>query len=325
MYNPTLIAELIADNVRKTRNPFGVPKFVLNTWYGGEGLHKKGEWMLFTGLMYQFVPYIESATGYLEQYEDSELAERAQNHPALAKYLEYKDFVPNVVGGLGLSLFVLLKAGEEKRRTDRVLKDVTGLLRRSGVNFGYDPDLDDYTGVLLYDLGDQDGFVRHARKVAKKLEKANVKRLVTVDPHTTYALKVLFPKYTGVSFEVHPYFELLELSGGNGGNGGRRVTLHDPCFYGRYLEVSDAPRRVLSKLNVECVEVRNCGAFTHCCGGPAESISPRLSREIMERRVEELNGTGAPIVAMCPICYGNLKKSGADVKDLSAVLAESVN
>ena len=328
MYNPTLITEFIADNVRKTKNPFGVPKFLLNTWYGGEKLYKNGEWTLFTGLMYQFMPYIESTTGYLEQYEDSELAQKAQSHPALAKYLEYSDFMPNILGGMGMSLYIMLKARDEKRRTDQVLKNIARLLRRSGVSFGYDPDLDDYTGVLLYDLGDQENFVRHARKVAKRLQKAGVKRLVTVDPHTTYALKVLFPKYTGISFEVRAYFELLELSGGNGGNGGnggRKVTLHDPCFYGRYLEVSDAPRNVLSKLNVECVEVRNCRTFTHCCGGPAESISPKLSREIMERRVEELNGAGAPIVAMCPICYGNLKKSGADVQDLSTVLAENAN
>jgi hypothetical protein len=28
---------------------------------------------------------------------------------------------------------------------------------------------------------------------------------------------------------------------------------------------------------------------------------------------------------MCPICYGNLKKSGAKVQDLSCFLAENAN
>jgi Fe-S oxidoreductase len=139
-----------------------------------------------------------------------------------------------------------------------------------------------------------------------------------VDPHTTYALKILYPEHTGVTFDVKAYFELVNFRSENGRS---RVTLHDPCFYGRYLELSDAPRSALERLDVECVETRNTGTFTNCCGGPAESISPSLSREVMERRVEELKTTGAPIVAMCPICLGNLKKSGAQVEDLSSVIA----
>jgi Fe-S oxidoreductase len=131
-------------------------------------------------------------------------------------------------------------------------------------------------------------------------------------------LKVLYPKYTGVQFEVKAYFELVNFQSNNGA---MQVTLHDPCFYGRYLELSDAPRMALERLGVQCVEVRGSGNFTNCCGGPAESISPKLAREVMERRVQELQATGAPIVAMCPICLGNLRKSGAHVEDLSTVMA----
>jgi Fe-S oxidoreductase len=101
------------------------------------------------------------------------------------------------------------------------------------------------------------------------------------------------------------------------------VTLHDPCFYGRYLELSDVPARVLHNLGFESVTVRNSGQFTHCCGGPAESISPRLTDEVLGRRVEELKGTGAPIVAMCPICLGNLLRAGVQAEDLSSLVARS--
>ena len=38
MYNPKDIIDLIADNVRKTKNPFGVPKFLINNWWKGAGL-----------------------------------------------------------------------------------------------------------------------------------------------------------------------------------------------------------------------------------------------------------------------------------------------
>ena len=169
--------------------------------------------------------------------------------------------------------------------------------------------------------GDQDAFVRHARYVAAKLKKAGIRKLITVDPHTTYALKVLFPKYADAVFDVKPYFEVITLQPRNGT---RRVTLHDPCFYGRYLEMSDEPRSVLANIGIECVNIRNSGTFTSCCGGPAESISPKLSSEIVNKRISDLNATGEPIIAMCPICLGNLRKAGAKVEDLATLIAEGL-
>ena len=103
------------------------------------------------------------------------------------------------------------------------------------------------------------------------------------------------------------------------------MTLHDPCFYGRYLELSDKPRKILDRFGIEHVDVRNSGKFTHCCGGPAESISPSLTQEILSKRYASLQETGKPILAMCPVCLGNLQKIGADVEDLSVFLARYAN
>jgi Fe-S oxidoreductase len=307
MYNPKDIIDLIAANVEKTKNPFGVPKSVINTWWKKALPPQSGDAMLFTGLMYQFAPYIETATAYLSRYEDTRWAD----------YIKYGRYVPKLLSGLGLAAITPVK---EKRRFNGILMDIAAILTRSKVDYYYNPGLDDYSGVLLYDLGDQDGFMRHARHVAARLQQAGVTKLITVDPHTTYALKTLFPKYTGQSFEVHTYFELLDLTSRNGQ---QQITLHDPCFYGRYLELSEVPARVLAKMNISCAPLRNSGPFTNCCGGPAESISPKLSKEVGRRRIEELQCSGDPIVAMCPICLGNLRKAGAQVEDLSTVLARN--
>jgi Fe-S oxidoreductase len=199
-----------------------------------------------------------------------------------------------------------------------MLHSIVKILNKSAVDFCYRPELDYYSGILLYDLGDIDGFTSHARFVATKLKQNGVKKLITVDPHTTYALKVLYPKYTGENFEVKTYFELVNFKGENGT---KQVTLHDPCFYGRYLELSDVPVKVLENLGIECLAVRNSGQFTSCCGGPAESISPKLAKEIGDRRIEDLRATGAPVVAMCPICMANLKKGGVEAEDLSTLIA----
>ena len=51
MYHPKDIINLIAGNVRKTRNPFGVPKFLINNWWKSANVPRQGDALLFTGLM----------------------------------------------------------------------------------------------------------------------------------------------------------------------------------------------------------------------------------------------------------------------------------
>ncbi len=308
MYNPRDIIEVLADNVRKTMSPFAVPKMLVNGWWKDQDLARDGDTLLVTGLMYQFVPYIEAATRQLERFEDTKWM----------SYLSYARSIPKFISGIGLAL---ITPKEGKRKAANHLRDIVSILRKSRQHFAYRPELDEYSGILLYDLGDQENFVRHATIYAAKLQRAGIKKIITTDPHTTYALKVLYPKYVGATFEVKTYFELLDL---HADNAGMKLTLHDPCFYGRYLELSDIPRKTLTELGYECVDVRESGTFTSCCGGPAESISPKLSAQIGTRRVGSLDATGEQVVAMCPICLNNLEKSGANVVDLSTVLARGI-
>jgi Fe-S oxidoreductase len=308
MYRPRDIIETIAGNLRRTRNPFGIPHFLVNRWWTNTEMPDSGDTLLFTGLMYQFIPYVETSTHYLGMFEDS----------PWAKYLAYARHVPSTLSGIGMAM---MTPGRGKQEADGILKNIVKILKASGTNFYYRPHLDQYSGVLLYDLGDQETFEKHAQWVTARLTSAGVKKLITVDPHTTYALKELYPKVTGVRFEVTPYFEKIRLTAPSTS---RTVTLHDPCFYGRYLGLSDIPAKALEKVGIECLKPDASGAFTHCCGGPAESISPKLADEVGSRRLAQLKAVGAPIVAMCPICLGNLRKLGADVEDLSSIIAGSL-
>ncbi len=305
MYNPRYIVDVLADNIRKTRNPFGASNGTVNKWWKDTSISTEGDAMLFTGLMYQLAPYIEKTTKQIERFEDT----------FFANYVWLNKYVPKFLVKLA---FVFMASKKDKQPFNDILKSVVKILVKSDVDFFYKPKLDYYSGILLYDLGDNEGFIEHAKFVAGKLKEQGIKKLITVDPHTTYAMKVLYPKYIGESFEVKTYFELVNFKAQDKG---RQVTLHDPCFYGRYLELSDVPRKVLDDFGITNIDVRNSGKFTSCCGGPAESVSPALTKEILSKRYAELKETGAPIVAYCPICLGNLIKAGADVEDLSTLIA----
>jgi hypothetical protein len=98
MYNPKDIIDLIAMNVRKTRNPFGVSSTTLNTWWRGAGgfTRRPGDALLFTGMMYQAIPYIEATTRYLERLEGTRWAD----------YLRYGllgRYVPSFLVGQGFA------------------------------------------------------------------------------------------------------------------------------------------------------------------------------------------------------------------------------
>jgi hypothetical protein len=187
MYNPKDIIETIAANLRQTRNPFGIPNALVNRWWVDSDLPHTGDTLFFTGMMYQFIPLHRDLHPGAGKYEDSPWAE----------YLRYARYVPGVVSGLGLAL---VTPGREKTQIQpdpaRHRPDPESLEGRLFLP----PPTGPVQRCAAYDLGDQKGFVRHARWVAeKRLQSAGIKRLITVDPHTTYALKELYPKYTGVT------------------------------------------------------------------------------------------------------------------------------
>ncbi len=307
MFDPRIITDLLAANVRRSGNPFGLSTGSINGWWKPLDLPGQGSSLLFTGLMYQMVPYINAATGLLEKYEDTPAGDR----------IRFGRWVP---GFLSAAALKMAAAREDRLAAAAILADITRILTASGVDFSYRPELDNYSGVLLYDMGDQENFVAHARGVARSLQEAGVERLITVDPHTTWALRELYPRYTGFRPEVRTYFEVAELQGDDD----LEVTLHDPCFYGRYLDLSRVPRALLAGLGVRCADVISAGSLTSCCGGPAESVSPALALTVGRKRVAELQATGHPLVTMCPICLANLRRAGADVMDLSTLLARFV-
>src|SRR5574340_1035020 len=162
MYNPRDIINLIAANVRKSRNPFGIPRSQINTWWReAPGFTRRpGDALLLTGLMYQSIPYIEATTRYLERLEGSRWAE-------YLKFAPLSRYIPGfVVGGW----FSLLTSKAEKKQFNGIVLSICRLLTQSAVNFFYYPEMDFYSGILLYDLGDQDGFVEHAKFVPRTLQ-----------------------------------------------------------------------------------------------------------------------------------------------------------
>lgn len=299
MIKPKYVVELLAENIKKTGNPLGIKNEKINTWWKEIKIRKEGGWLFFSGMLYQLTPYIEATVKFLEKIENS----RLQGLLGLSKNLP-----------VSFSLLNAITPNDAKIEARTILQNIYSLLAKTNDVF-YSPHLDTYSGILLYDFGYDEAFEEHAKLVCEKLEAAGVEKIVTPDPHTTYALKVLYPKYAGAKFVVKSYLELL--SDGRGKVGGE-VVIHDPCYYGRYLELSGRIREILDTAGISYRDVKYSGKLTNCCGGPLESLSPKISREIARLRVEELGK--AKILTFCPICLANLRRAGGEAVDFSMVV-----
>ncbi|MHB8758413.1 MAG: (Fe-S)-binding protein, partial [Bacillota bacterium] len=108
------------------------------------------------------------------------------------------------------------------------------------------------------------------------------------------------------------------------------VTYHDPCHLCRYLKVTAEPRAVLK--SIPGVDFREMKEADACCGAAGSYMltHPRLSEEILGRKVAHAAETKAEVLATsCPACQLNLsyglKKQAVPARVVHAVelLAQS--
>lgn len=297
--SPKLLTDFVTASMKKSGTPVGLSKEEVNSWWREFEIKREGEWFFFTGLLYQLTPYIEKAVDKIEVLEKMKIS----------SLIRFSKFTPSKF----LKLFVSPKK-ERVVEAKSTIRSIYKLLEKAGVSVWYNPDLDFYSGVLLYDLGEEEEFENHAKLVIERLERAGVKKIVTIDPHTTYTLKHLYPEN---SFEVASYIELVKDLRGNVKE---EVVIHDPCYYSRYLRLYDDVREIMSNFGISYHDIRNSKELTSCCGGPIEGISARVAEEVAKLRVNELGSK--KIVTTCPICLSNLRRAGGKVVDLAHLISK---
>jgi len=303
---------ILADNLRLRKSVLPLPARVATKWTEGLDLPRGGETVLYTGMMYQLIPYIEGLVKAEQRLGDSRLA----GLTGLGRRVNRL---------VNISAFMARPSAAERAVYNRVPIDVVHLLRKAGVEFGalYEDDL--YSGTLAYDLGADEVVVQHARRVQAIFAKHNVKTVITIDPHTTTMLRSVYPRILdGYDVEVRSYLEVLAdkamaptatLSGD--------IAFHDSCVFARYEGVVDAPRKLLATAGLSIREPENAGRQTWCCGGPVESLYPAKAAANAEKRVAQLRAAAPDAVTMCPMCLVNLSGAAGDTmrfKDISQYL-----
>jgi Fe-S oxidoreductase len=299
------VVGFILDNLRRTGDPLAATGEELSSWAAGVP-RPPSEYLIYTGHLYQLVPRMRASIGALRAIDSS---------PGSGLVLR--------LGRLAAGALSIVPDGGLSSRVSAMLRNAHDLLRASGIEASYAGPSEPYSGILLHDLGLVDPFREQARRVLDFLEASRARVVVTLDPHTTYALRELYPKYVGSPPEVRHILELVDPSAvtRRAGVGAEDLKVHDSCLLAKALGLHGRLREVLSSAGYRVHEPARSGTRTFCCGGPLSSLFPRVAAEISKRRMEQLSALPGIAVSACPVCLANLGALGEVMDWLEVVEA----
>jgi Fe-S oxidoreductase len=307
-------------NVERTGDPLGIKSPYWTQWAKGLDLPREGNTLLFTARMYQMLPYVVQTTELM-----------AAVKPLLAT--KGINTVLSFGNRLAGERVIRSKAKGEKEITEKaekILKGIAAGLKAVGQRPGYLYESEPYSGVLLYDLGLEEEIIPHMNRVYRLFKERGIKKIITVDPHTTFMMKEVYPKHVkDYDLQVSHYLECLQekpefLKEADRQNLPQELVLHDSCVMTRDLGFVEEARKVANAIGLPLLEPENNRLDTACCGGPVEYAFGDLSRRISSIRMKELSSVNRNILVTCPICLINLSKysreSGVRVWDMGEIL-----
>lgn len=286
------IRKILVESLDKDFVPFPVDRRFCSGWT--KDLPYGGETVIFTSFMYQLSALFKSYEKHLSTFSS--------------------------LGGstklASLGKFLMKPKRSELERSYAILRNISRMLKNSGIEHGYLYDDEPYSGGLLLELGMLDEFKDYTKKMFRLFEEKGVKKLITVDPHTTNAV-IRAKAIHNSSIEVVNYLGLIRNTQGNG-----RFVLHDPCLYTRYNDLGEVMRSSIRNSGVELVEdiFTTSRSYGTCCGGPLGTVDYGLSEKIAENRSKQLKSLSQNVLVACPLCYENLYPHIEKIKDISEVL-----
>jgi Fe-S oxidoreductase len=203
-------------------------------------------------------------------------------------------------------------AGAFEADFQKSLRSLFEILRHRKVRFGVLAK-ERCTGDPAKRTGNEYMFQELANGNIADLKAAGPKKIVTSCPH---CVKTIGDDYRKFGYEVeivHSSVYVEELTRDlRSGDGGKKVTFHDPCYLGRYAGKVDEPRALLTRFGATISEPVRNRENPYCCGAGGGLLFADKEEEpgsrISDVRFKQLQDTGAEtIVTACPFCSIMLK------------------
>ncbi len=161
-----------------------------------------------------------------------------------------------------------------------------------------------------------------AQMLIETLNNYRVRKIIVNCPHCFNTIKNEFPQFGG-SYEVIHASDLVHQLVTSGRlkiapEFSKRTVYHDSCYYGRYNDVFDEPRMLLSRAGARVHEMQRHRKFAMCCGagGGRMWIEEDPNKRVNLLRTEQALQTDPEVIAVsCPYCMTMLS-DGIKAKQL---------
>jgi Fe-S oxidoreductase len=220
-------------------------------------------------------------------------------------------------------LFWVGSMGSYDNRSQKIALSFAKLLNEAGVKFAILGNKEKNSGDTPRRLGNEFLFQELATKNIEEFEKAEVKKIVTIDPHAYNIFKNEYPDF-GLEAEVYHHTEVLyelvrdgKLVPKHAVN--EKITFHDSCYLGRYNDVYDPPREILKSIpGVQLVEMERNRETGMCCGagGGLMWMEEETGHRINVARTEQALAVNPSVISSgCPYCLTMLS-DGTKAKEV---------
>jgi heterodisulfide reductase subunit D len=215
-------------------------------------------------------------------------------------------------------------AGSFDDRAQRVTVAMVRILNSLNIEFAILGNEEVCTGDPARRAGNEFLFQMLANQNIQTLNTYGVKHIVAACPHCFNTLKNEYPALGGHYDVLHhtQYLQKLMSDGRlkvqGGSFAGKKIVYHDSCYLGRANGEYEAPRDLISALDIDLQELKRSRTTGLCCGaGGAQMFKedePGDKRINVERIEEILTQDPSIVAANCPFCITMLQ-DGIKAKD----------
>ncbi|MCF8885107.1 MAG: (Fe-S)-binding protein [Nitrososphaerota archaeon] len=219
------------------------------------------------------------------------------------------------------------------KRLQKIARSLVRILKNMGVDVGVLGRAEKCCGDLVYNVGEEAFLEELVTQNTESFNKTGANTIITISPHSAYMFKKIYPKY-GLKIPALHNIEYISQIVDEGklkldGRLDLEVTIHDPCYLGRYLKIYEEPRKILSNISgIKISEMKNVKENAVCCGsGGGRHFLDIHGERLSHRRVLEAAETGAnTLIASCPFCIQNFedsvktKRLNMNVRDVVEIL-----
>jgi Fe-S oxidoreductase len=213
-------------------------------------------------------------------------------------------------------------AGAFDDRNKKTTQAFARVLKKAGVDFACLATEELCNGETARRLGNEYLYQTMAQACVEGMNGYKVRKIIVNCPHCFNTIRNEFPQFGG-KYEVIHAAELVQRLIADGKLEvppafRKKIVYHDSCYYGRFNEIYDEPRELLTRAGGDVKEMHRHRQFGMCCGagGGRMWIEEDPDKRVNLLRTDQALAPDPEVIAVsCPFCMTMLS-DGIKAKDL---------